>query len=348
MADTVNKAFMLDLSYRLTVAVNMAAHKDDVESFSWRNSWHGDLLSRAKDWQIYFAESPDINGNIGFTAFRIIGEIVDRLSRGHQNLVGPHELTRNDDVATYSEMRRRIHEISFAPCFGELELSAYYVLGQQLAHNDLRACFDSMNDSTLLVFVGDAYKFTSLSGDSFPLFWPSWPRDQVFNGILSRYIVNQSNLDHPESFSAGPLLSLGLSILCPSRFPSTIWCWEDWEGDRPWHLFLAGQIFPSPVYLLVKDRNDKAFVVLLETMATDKKAGRTTDDCGWVTRDKMWPDKKGDARKKAWAKMKRTLSALGDFESRGSVGKDKDTGAPGRVPAALARPDCGIIIEKSK
>lgn len=172
----------------------------------------------------------------------------------------------------------------------------------------------------------------------------------MFNNNLNRYIANRQHLTNPDSFSVGALLRLVQSIVCPSSFPSTVLCWEDWENKKPWYLFLAGSLFPEPTSVLVKDGNDKAFVILLEAMNKDKKAGCSIEDCGWIPRNELWPEKKlSNTRSKAWFKLtEKTLSALGKFESKGSVGKYKDTGGPCRAPAVLADPECCIFIEKSK
>lgn len=346
--DLVNNFFMLELSYRLTVAVNMAEHK--LESPLWMNLWHDCTLSCVRRWNIHLLSSVVNNDSFGFLILQIVNGIVDGLSLGYLGIVG-HSLPQDrQDAHVYQYLLEEVHKIAFAPVFTEWGLSESFILGQQLAQSDLRAYFAAIKKPEIPVIVRSLPTFEPLSEASFPRLLPDCLSSSHSHDNLMWYIVNRQRFIGQVSFSMGALTSLALSIAGPSHFTSTVWCWQDWYKDKPWHLFLAGAMFPAPSLVTVKDRNDKVFVTLLEAMDKDKSLGGFTADCGWVTRNHLWPEmKSSDTRSKAWRKLtKETLPMLGKFESKGGVGLYKETGGPCRAPAALASPDCHIFIEKLK
>jgi len=341
----IDKSFMLELSYRLTVAVNMAENK--LESLSWMKSWNAQTHACATRWYKHLGDSI-VDWNTGDSLFiQTINEIVAILSQGYAGLAGP---VLSMDAHVYELILQEAHKLAHAPVFADWELAEFYILGQQLARDDLRARFAAANKPELPIIISKLPPFVPLSENSFPRLWPGWPRNPGFNDNLVRYVVNRQRFGGAPPFSMGPLASLLLSIACPTHFPTTIWCWQDWEGSGPWHLFIAGGLFSAPSLVTVKDANDKAFVLLLETMDRDKKAGNPPENCGWMLRSDLWPDiKTANTRSKAWSKLtKKTLSALGEFEFKGQAGQNKETGGVCRVPATLAGEDCRIFVEKTK
>lgn len=343
--DAINKALMLEFSYRLTVAINLLSNK--LVTFPWMKSWNSSSLACAEKWNQHILSSVKNNNDSDIMFINIVDEIVTDLARGYEGLSGCEPL---QDPHPYKHILNQAHKLAHAPVFAEWGLSKFFILGQQLASNDLQAYFATINKVELKLIVKAYPPPVPLSEESFSCLHPNWPSDSAFSACLIQYINNRQRFDGSSNFSAGALVSLAQSIICPPEFPSTVWCRQDLEKDGPWHLYLAGYIFPAPTLVTVKDRNDKAFVALLAAMDKDKKAGCAVDDCGWVPRNELWPEMtNSNTRSKAWSKLtKETLAVLGEFESKGGVGKYKDTGGPCRVPATLARPDCRIFIEKIK
>jgi len=340
--DIANKEFMLELSYRLTVAVNIKKH--DLESKDWFIAWNNETLSRAQDFENSIRFSLANKDRFVIDAFmRLIEEIIGGLKQGF--------------FAGHGEHLASIAKIAYAEAISDLGLSECFVLGQQLANNDLHTHILHKAQRNLPVagiIPPPGEKFNPLFNKSFPLAWSTWPKkNRAFNVNLLRYATNRTRFIHSESFTLGSLFCFLRSTLCPSRFPSTVWYWQDWEQKRPWHLFLAGQLFSlkAPVMITVTHARDEPFIVLLETMNKDKAEGRKIEDCGWVTRSLLWPKKKdASGRSDAWEKMTtKTFTALGDFTFEGERGKNKGTGGGRcRAPAKLAEPDCLIFTERLK
>jgi hypothetical protein len=343
--DNINKALMLELAYRLTIAVNISTHK--LEPLFWMDSWHEKSLACAKKWNKHLLATIVTRGDAESVILGEVANIIEGLSPGYAAISG-NSFDSSQDSKTYGMLLDIAHRIAYAPVLVEWELSEFFMLGQQLAQNDLRAHFAAINKPDLRVLVYRQPPFEPLSEKSFPRQWPKWPADSAFNECLVRYVANRQRLVDPASFSMGPLANLMRSIVCPTHFPATAWCWKDWENGEPWRLFLAGELFPQPTLVTVKNPNDKAFVLLLERMDEDKKEGRRANDCGWMLRNNLWPGKSPNTCSKAWGALKKTLAMLGDFEFNGEVGKNKDTGGLCRAPAALAGPGCRIFIEQLK
>jgi hypothetical protein len=80
--DTENKTFMLELSYRLTVIVNIKKH--GLESEEWVIAWNKETLSRAQDLEDNIRFSLAGKDRFVIAAFiRLIKEIVSELKQGY-------------------------------------------------------------------------------------------------------------------------------------------------------------------------------------------------------------------------------------------------------------------------
>ncbi len=342
-SDSINGMYILELAYRLVVAVNISECK--LESIAWMESWNSDIVSCVEKWRNHLNVTVN-GGNEDFRCFQFSTQIIEGLSRGYSRFISEPSAPSHDFIV-YRDLLEQtaIVAVSFQPT-----LSECFILGRQLAQNDLRAYCASKNKQELRVAFAPAFEsFTPLTEDSFPLSLANWPNNQTFNSILNRYVTNRQHLTSPISFSVGALLYLVQSVVCPSGFPSTVWCWEDWEGSKPWHLLLAGSLFPNSMLITVKDQNDKAFVILFEVMDGDKKAGKTIDKCGWMLRKELWPGKNSDTCRHAWEKLTgKTLAALGTFSFDGEKGKNRKTGGYCRLPSVFAESDCQIFIERLK
>ncbi len=498
--DIVNQAYMLALSYRFTVIINI--ENRHLETDTWMSSWHADLRGCIERWCTYPQPQPIAarrDGAIHRNPLpQMVYTIINAFPINYTTAVG-NGLTPDQALHGYAYVHDILARLAFASEFADYELSEFFELGQQLAHNDLRAYFatgklvetdstkihtggtldgawaggiglddsisnalmdasaspeaafklqvaargtafeanDALDDlefkfgvqmntdgakegksyslyateqasgakylltsnwdgKTPVIDVNDAQfsgslgdpdvlealkglaitatgsvdfptpdlrvivtkPFTPLTGASFPRTWSMWPQDQNFNKCVSQYVNNRVRFTSAASFSMGALAQLALAILCPEHFPSTVWCWQDWNqaGARktmwhPWHLLFAGNSFQNaPTYIWVKDRNDTAFVKLFKKMEEHKKESRDINECGWIQRKELWSEiPVKDTRKKAWIKLTtKTLPKLGKFGAKGGVGKYKNKSVPVRAPAALAEPDCLIFIERLK
>ena len=78
--DAMNKALMLELAYRLTVAVNIANHK--LESLAWMESWNTSMLGSARKFRESLLFSK-INKGQALRAVQVADEIVDGLAQGY-------------------------------------------------------------------------------------------------------------------------------------------------------------------------------------------------------------------------------------------------------------------------
>lgn len=342
-----SRAFMLEFSYMLTVAASMANCR--LESFGWMDAWHAGILACVTNWQTH-SRSAIADGDAGGRAiYRGMNPFIRGLAPGYSTFMDG-SLASPQDVAAYVYLLEQTERFAHASEFTGWGLSDSFTLGRQLAQNDLHAHYAALGRPELRVIVSRHQPLAPFSGNPFPLPWPGWPLDPAFNENLNQYIANRHRFAGATTFSAGPMMRMVQSIVYPSHFPSTLWCWEGWEEDEPWRLFLAGELCRTPTFIAVKDRNDKAFVALLEAMVRDVDAGLPMDKCGWIRRSGLWPHmSNGNTRSKAWKKLKETLAILGELEFDGGVGKYKNGGGGFcRAPVALAGPECMIFVEKQK
>ena len=112
----INKAFMLELSHRLTVAVTMSTH--ELESFAWRSAWNDDTLSCARQWYNHLLHSIGNKDAAGIIIIQIVNGIVTGLSRGYVGITG-NSLTPSNDVHIYSYLCDEAHKIAHDPVFAE-------------------------------------------------------------------------------------------------------------------------------------------------------------------------------------------------------------------------------------
>ena len=99
MIEYINKSFMLALSYRLTVAVNVSRY--GLETVNWKSSWNDDMFACVQQWQKHLRSCIGNDDAVGNMIFKTINAIVKRLSQGYENIIEDALPQDHQDVHVY-------------------------------------------------------------------------------------------------------------------------------------------------------------------------------------------------------------------------------------------------------
>jgi hypothetical protein len=341
--DGISNAFVLELVYRLTIAVNMAENR--LESFEWRESWHNDILSCAREWMRRLSKSIVDNAEELKALIHSVNDITIGLAPGYAGLAG-NPLLPSNEVFVYQNTLGQVQRI--AHVFSGWGLADCFALGRQLALMDLSsriqsAIVDSLSSAT--TGQSDPGESPQLPIGIFPESFDPGMRERV-SRLLGRWVwfINKT-----DSFTIGGWFRFFMALLNPDRNPSILWAMVDSEFPKHWDILVAGNASAQPAVIHGKNVNDQALVKLVVRMKDDKEAGISSVDCGWeVCQRGLWESHERGALESARNRLIVLARPLGQLEYVDGRKTNLPHCCELRLPEAWASPEGVILIAEKK
>ena len=348
--DILNASFMLDLSYRLTVAVNIAGGR--LEPTPWLTAWHDDLLRCAEAWAEHLSsrivEQEYEERHRSFT--QTVVEIIDGLSPGYVRLSGNPHLPFHE-VFVYKQMFNRLHKLAHAPVFSDLGMSTLFMLGVQLALIDLMSV-DKYAEFRIAETVSQSgkTKFENVNIELPDNAFPDSVSGEFRMGIVNLFNHRNLFVDKPDSFALGGWIQLFLALWNPDRHPSILWATQNKDLSKQTSIIVAaGRTSIHPVVIHAKNVNDQALFKLTVQMKQDKEAGLPPSECGWLPcRDGLWASHERSTLEVARRKLTALSVPLGQLDYVDGRKTNLPHSGHLRLPEVWAAPENVIRISTIK
>jgi len=302
--DITNKAFMLEFSYRLTIAAEMAANKH--EQPSWREDWHNKLRLRADEWIRFLNELIKGSDSVEAMIAYKLRSLISGLSIDYQELYGnPWEPDRDAFVYRYSlGLLRDMADIAE---YANRKLMDYFSFGRQLAMEDIQMFIEQRDGSmppNTTVAPSPPSKNNKLHIELLTESISINTRREITRLFEHRSLF----INKQSSFSMGGWMQLFMALLNPERSHSFLWGVPSPYSPKQSFILAAGKILPRPAVIHLKTGRDQALMKLAARMEIDKKDDLPPADCGWENSKGLWTD---DARVRSTLQDAREM--LGDL-----------------------------------
>lgn len=160
--------YILELSYRLTVAINMSANK--LGTVKWRESWNAGIRACAEAWRDYLSSAIGDEVDEHARLYRFAKGFFEIFSRGNFQLTD-EELSFVKVSNNYRHIRKYI---AAAAKDIQLEHLDFYMLGRQLAQSDICTYSSALENKELTEIFNN--RFTPITEDYFPISLQNWLR----------------------------------------------------------------------------------------------------------------------------------------------------------------------------
>ena len=302
--DIVNKAFMLELSYRLTIAVDMAANKHKQPS--WREDWHNKLRLRAAEWIRFLNGLINDNDSVEAMIAHKLRNVTAGLPLEYKEIYA-NAWEPGRDVSVYRYSLGLLHDMTDIAEYAGRRLLEYFSFGRQLAMEDMKMFIEQMEGSpqsyttnTPPIMPKNSKLPTGLIPESINV--------NTRKEIEKLYEHRSLFVNKQSSFSMRGWIQLFMALLNPERSHSFLWGVPSPYSPKQSFILAAGKILPRPAVIHLKTGRDQALMKLAARMEIDKKDDLPPAGCGWENSKGLWTD---DARVRSTLQDAREM--LGDL-----------------------------------